>query len=145
MLGSLLEQSLSRKLVKDAIMAILIGGKDPVAITLLWAIYEMAQHPEILVELRREIARTVGFSALPTPRQLKEMPLLQNIVKETLRLHLPLGFNVRVTAKDTSLPSGGGSGGTKPVGVLKGTTVSKAVLLSTPLSRLLTTSDPTRG
>jgi hypothetical protein len=36
-----------------------------------------------------------------------------------------VGFNVRTTAKDCSLPSGGGPQGTSPIGVLAGTTVGK--------------------
>lgn len=130
MLGSLLRQGLSRKLIKDAMLAIMLGGKDPSSITLVWVIYELARQPEILVKLREEIAHTVGFAPLPTPGQLKQMPLLQNIIKETLRLHPPVGYNIRVAAKDTSLPTGGGLDGTKPVGVLKGTHISMSHLLN---------------
>lgn len=34
-------------------------------------------------------ARSVGFDSLPTPKQLKSMTLLQNVIKEALRLHTP--------------------------------------------------------
>ena len=139
MLGSLLRQGLSRKLIKDAMLAIVLGGKDPSSITLVWVIYELARQPEILVKLREEIANTVGFAPLPTPGQLKQMPLLQNIIKETLRLHPPVGYNIRVAAKDTSLPTGGGLDGTKPVGVLKGTHISMSRLLSAACQCLSTT------
>ena len=67
------------------------------------------------------------------------MPLLQNIIKETLRLHVPcenfllrkgsmsnsekVGFNIRTALKDTSLPTGGGLTGKTNINVPKGTHV----------------------
>ena len=37
-----------------------------------------------------------------------------------MRVYHPLGLNVREAKKDTSLPVGGGPGGTQPVAILKG-------------------------
>ncbi|KAL9010177.1 MAG: hypothetical protein Q9173_004865 [Seirophora scorigena] len=120
LLGSLISQGVS---VKDSMMAILIGGKDPSSITLVWAFYELARNPQIVEKLRMEIEATVGFSELPTATQLKSMSLLQNIIKETLRLHVPLGFNIRTALRDTALPTGGGSLGKDSIDVPKGTHV----------------------
>ena len=76
---------------------------------------------------------------------MKSMALLQNIIKETLRLHAPgkcryqttntnslartrlikdsVGFNIRTALRDTTLPTGGGATGKGRIGVLKGTHV----------------------
>ncbi|KAF9631020.1 hypothetical protein BFW01_g1894 [Lasiodiplodia theobromae] len=123
MLVSLLAQGTDKTRVKDQMLAILIGGKDPGAIVLVWIMYDLARHPEIMQRLRQEIHQTIGFDSLPTPKQLKSVTLLQNVIKEALRLHTPLGFNIRTAKADTSLPRGGGKDGQEPVAVLQGTHV----------------------
>lgn len=83
------------------------------------------------------------------------MRLLQNIIKETLRLHVPckcsylssredrffnglkVGFNIRTALRDTVLPTGGGPAGKDPVGVLQGTHICTLTLSPPQLQMLL--------
>lgn len=51
--------------------------------------------------------------------------MLQNVIKETMRMYHPLGLNVREALKDTSLPVGGGPDGRGEVEVPKGKLICK--------------------
>lgn len=51
--------------------------------------------------------------------------MLQNVIKETMRMYHPLGLNVREALKDTALPVGGGPDGRGEVAVPKGKLIRK--------------------
>ncbi|KAF2108102.1 cytochrome P450 [Lophiotrema nucula] len=123
MLGALLAQGVPNKVLKDQLVAVAVGGRDSVAIAATWALYELVRHPDILHELRAEISTTVRSAKPPNPSQLGKMTLLNGVVQETMRLHSSVGMNSRTALKDTTLPTGGGSKGTSPVGILAGTIV----------------------
>ncbi|KAL1988541.1 hypothetical protein VTN96DRAFT_8936 [Rasamsonia emersonii] len=116
------------KYIKNQLIAVLMAGKDPATITIIWALYELARRPDIVCRLRQEIQERCGFESPPTAEQLKEMTLLKHIVRETLRLYHPLGFNIREAKRDTTLPKGGGPDGQMPVPILAGEQVIYSVI-----------------
>lgn len=122
LLGTLSAQGVSKDVLKDSIISVIVGGRDSVAIIITWALYELVRHPDILEELRSELSQAVGTSA-PSAAALDGLDLLNSVALETMRLHTSVGINVRSALKDTSLPTGGGPAGTSPVGILAGTTV----------------------
>lgn len=81
----------------------------------------MAQHPDVVRDLRREIDAQIGLNSELGYKTLEDMKILSNIIDETLRLYPPVPLNTRACLKDTSLPRGGGPLGNDPIGVLKGT------------------------
>lgn len=54
-----------------------------------WAIAELVNHPEVQKKIRDEI-RAVLKKNPATESNLQELPYLQAVVKETLRLHTPI-------------------------------------------------------
>ncbi|KAL4904449.1 cytochrome P450 [Aspergillus multicolor] len=117
-----------RKYIKNQLVAILLAGKDPVAITISWALYELACHPDVAQRLREEVVRVCGIERTPSADNLKEMLLLKYIIRETLRLYHPLGFNIREAQRNTTIPTGGGPRGDQPVTILKGERVAYSVI-----------------
>jgi len=114
------------KFLRDELMTVLIAGRDTISTTMTFLFYELARNPGVLVDLRREIEETVGVHASarkPTYKDLKQMRFLSNTLNETLRLYPNAPFNIRTALKDTSLPRGGGTDGTGPIGLREGTQV----------------------
>ncbi|KAI2753712.1 hypothetical protein DTO006G1_8845 [Penicillium roqueforti] len=94
----------------------LIAGHETSGITFTYMMWELSQHPEVEAELRKELLTlspslqypaTDGEKPLPAPSAIDALPLLDAIVRETLRLHSPAPTQLpRVTPtteKGTSL------------------------------------------
>lgn len=62
------------------------------AAAITWTLFLLSQHPRILAELRMELSRVLGGAA-PTLDQLADLPLLDRIVKESLRLFPPVSID----------------------------------------------------
>jgi hypothetical protein len=52
-----------------------------------WALYELVRHPDVMRELRAEIAHRGGPSVPPDQSQIEDMEFLNGVVQETMRLH----------------------------------------------------------
>lgn len=80
------------------------AGTDTSAATVEWAMSEMVKKPEILGTATEELDRVVGHSRLVTEGDIPNLPYIEAIVKETMRLHpvAPL-LMPRQSRKDTSL------------------------------------------
>ncbi|KAG6876262.1 hypothetical protein C0993_004630 [Termitomyces sp. T159_Od127] len=82
---------------------LLLAGYETTSISLTWALIELARKPEKQQKLREELSR---FStADPTWEQLvSELPYLDSIVHEVLRLHPPVTVTNAVAAEDDIIP-----------------------------------------
>ncbi|MQL89629.1 hypothetical protein Taro_022200 [Colocasia esculenta] len=79
---------------------IFAAGTDTSAITTEWAMAELINHPAILRRAREEIDSVVGRSRLVDESDVPNLPYLQAIVKETLRLHPAVPLNFRGCTRD---------------------------------------------
>ncbi|MCP1469532.1 cytochrome P450 [Sphingobium sp. OAS761] len=79
------------KAVMDQVATIFLAGHETSASTMTWALYILSECDHIQQRAREEVARIVGDAPL-TPAMLKDMTLVRNIFKETLRLYPPLAF-----------------------------------------------------
>ncbi|XP_047939518.1 cytochrome P450 78A5-like [Salvia hispanica] len=64
-------------------------GTDTVAILLEWILARMILHPEIQAKAQNEIDNAIGLNTTVADSDLPNLPYIQAIVKETLRLHPP--------------------------------------------------------
>ena len=87
-----------RNVIRDQVIAVLLAGRDTTAGALSFTFKELSARPGIVVKLRREILDTVGRSMPPTYEHLKNMPYLQHVMNETLRLYPSVPFNVRCSS-----------------------------------------------
>ncbi|XP_010479513.1 PREDICTED: cytochrome P450 705A20-like [Camelina sativa] len=81
------EFKITRNQIKALFVELFIGGTDTSAHTTQWIMAELINHPEILKRLREEIETVVGKTRLIQETDLLNLPYLQAVVKEGLRLH----------------------------------------------------------
>ncbi|KAG6533855.1 cytochrome P450 93A3-like [Zingiber officinale] len=94
------EVRLSRQDIKAFVLDMFVGGTDTSAITMEWALAELINHPNILNKARDEIEAVVGKKRLVAESDLPNLPYLQAIVKETLRLHPTVPMIIRRSNRD---------------------------------------------
>lgn len=88
----------------------LIGGSETTIILMAWALYFVMQHPAVEEALVAEIVDVVG-DLVPTTEHLRDMPYLDAVVEETLRMRPPAYMTGRRVAQDTDLDGHRLSGG----------------------------------
>ncbi|CAA7028076.1 unnamed protein product [Microthlaspi erraticum] len=90
------EYQINRNQMKSLVMDLLVGGTDTSAQAIQWTMAEMINNPKILERLREEIDSVVGKSRLIQEADLINLPYLQAVVKEGLRLHTPIPILTRL-------------------------------------------------
>jgi len=67
-----------------------VGGINTSAVTMVWAMSEMIQHPGVLKNLQDEIRAVVGSKQRASRDDMSKLKNLKMVVKETLRMDPPL-------------------------------------------------------
>lgn len=70
------------------------GGTESSAITVEWAMTELLRNPDIMDKAVEELDRVIGKEKWVQEEDLKNLPYICAIIKETLRLHPPGPFLV---------------------------------------------------
>ena len=87
-------------------MVFLIAGYDTTGSTMAMAAYELAMNPEIqdrlMEEIEEEVEKADGADLDYTT--LQNMPYLDAVLHETLRMHSPAPLNLRACTKDYKIP-----------------------------------------
>ncbi|MCG8454982.1 MAG: cytochrome P450 [Holophagales bacterium] len=78
------------------------AGHDTTSRALTWTLLLLAQHPEVMAELMQELDENLEDD-VPTYGQLFELPVLDRVVKESMRVLAPSFLFPRVTAVDAVL------------------------------------------
>lgn len=82
------------KLSTNEITGMLVGaifaGHHTSSGTAAWVLLELLKHPHHLREVRAELDDLLGSDGAVTFQSLREVPKLENVLKEVLRLHPPL-------------------------------------------------------
>ncbi len=116
MIAALMEQKykngreLSGVEIAHMMIALLMAGQHTSSATGSWALLRLASRPEIIEELWREQVSVYGESdgklrELDYETQKTSVPLLDAVVKETLRLHPPLHSIMRYVKADLAVPA----------------------------------------
>lgn len=87
----------------DECVTLFVAGHETTAAALTWAWYLLAQHPPVMAQLRAEVDRVLGGRQISFA-DLNQLPYLEAVVKETLRLYPPaFGFGRQVMQPFTAL------------------------------------------
>lgn len=97
LLDYLVKFTTDRQVLLDQIVNMLIASRDTTANLITFAVYLLAEHPEVRARLRREIHEQVG-DRRPTFEDIRGMRFLRAVLNETLRLYPAVPLNSK-TAK----------------------------------------------
>ena len=81
---------------------IFAAGHETSTNALAWTLFLLAEHPAIANELVAELTSVLRGDA-PTVEQLTRLPLLDAVVKESMRVLPPVPMHPRIVAEDTEL------------------------------------------
>jgi len=79
-----------------------LAGHETTANALTWTLFLLAQHPEVMRDLYDELHGTLQGAA-PQPAQLPRLPLLEQVIKESMRLLPPVPLLSRTCMEPVTL------------------------------------------
>ena len=89
-------------LIRDQLLTMLIAGHDTSTALLAWTLYLLGTHPKALERAGAEAGSALQGSA-PNSQSLSELPFLETVIKEALRLYPPIHIGNRQAAEDILL------------------------------------------
>lgn len=92
--------------ILGSITELLLAGVDTTSNTISWALYHLAQEPEIQQRLHEEVLSICPGDTVPSSDDINRMPLLKAIVRETLRMYPVVPGNARVVAENEIVVGG---------------------------------------
>ncbi|KDQ19313.1 hypothetical protein BOTBODRAFT_27902 [Botryobasidium botryosum FD-172 SS1] len=120
MLAALAEQrykngrKLSKREIAHIMIALLMAGQHTSSATSSWALLHLASRPDVVQAVYDEQVKHFSngdgsFRAL-TYEELRELPILDSVIRETLRMHPPIHSILRKVVQDMPVPASLSSG-----------------------------------
>ncbi|KAL3699313.1 hypothetical protein R1sor_017335 [Riccia sorocarpa] len=100
------EDALSDVALAGVIFDMIIAGSDTTAVSSDWTIAELLRKPNLLKKLRDELDSVVGKDRLVCEADLPNLPYLQCVVKESLRLHPPAPLGIPHCSTEKTVVAG---------------------------------------
>ena len=94
LLQHLIDAGLSDQIIRDQMLTMMIAGHDTSTALLAWVFAMLGQHPEVHKQLVEEV------------NTLEKSPLLDQVIKETLRLYPPIHIGNRRVTQDLHFDEG---------------------------------------
>ncbi|KAK4796168.1 hypothetical protein SAY86_028494 [Trapa natans] len=79
---------------KASCMTMILAGTETTMVSMTWALSLLLNNKESLKKVQQELDSNIGSDRLVTESDLKTLPYLQAITKETLRLYPPLPLGI---------------------------------------------------
>nr|AGK85254.1 flavone synthase II [Erigeron breviscapus] len=105
------EIKITRNHIKALILDFFTAATDTTAISIEWTLVELVNNPKVLEKAKKEIAEVIGDERLVQESDIANLPYIQAIVKESLRIHPPIPMLIRksiekVTVQGYEIPAG---------------------------------------
>ncbi|RZC51623.1 hypothetical protein C5167_020049 [Papaver somniferum] len=86
--------------IKSLCLDVILGGSDTSRVTLTWAMSLLLNHPRVLKKAKEELDTKVGKNRQVNDSDIPNLPYLQAIIKETMRLYPAGPLIARRTMED---------------------------------------------
>lgn len=104
------EEQADAAFIRDVVVNFLVAARDTTTQALSWFFYSLSQHPEVEINIRKEIAsklpELLSGEIAPSMDQVAQLVYLEASLKETLRLHPPVPLNMKQAKRDVLLCDG---------------------------------------
>lgn len=97
------EMKLSRNDIKAFLQNIFAAGTETSSVALQWALAELIKNPHVFKKAREEIESVIGTDKLVKESDIPNLPYIQAVVKETLRLHPTAPLILRECNRDCKI------------------------------------------
>lgn len=103
-------ESMSFEETLDQVAVLFLAGHETSASALTWALHLLANAPDVQQRVQAEVDRVLG-KRTPEAADLRELALVRQVFRETLRLFPPVGFLTREAVagdrmRDKTIPAG---------------------------------------
>ena len=105
LLDHLLQAGLSDDLIRDQMLTMLIAGHDTSTALLAWTFALLGQHPDVMNRLIRELDATLAGKQPSSPAGWQPR-LLDEVIKEALRLYPPIHIGNRLVTEEMDFGAG---------------------------------------
>ncbi|KAJ7447523.1 cytochrome P450 [Mycena galericulata] len=78
------------------------AGHETTSAAVAWALHALSQNTAVQAKLRDELLTLSTQN--PTMEEINSLPYLENVVRETMRVHAPVVFTTRMAMEDDVLP-----------------------------------------
>nr|XP_043619942.1 cytochrome P450 Tp4149-like [Erigeron canadensis] len=89
-----------RDTIKAVIFDVFTAGIEATSSSIEWALSEIIRHPRVMKKLQTEVTQIAQGRSMITEDDLHEMPYLKVVMKESLRLHVPIPLLVPREARE---------------------------------------------
>ena len=89
--------------IADNVLTMLLAGEDTTANSLAWTLYFLARHPEVQARMGAEVDAALGDHALESFEQTRELPYLDAVINEAMRLKPVAPLNVVEANRDLTI------------------------------------------
>jgi cytochrome P450 len=83
------DEGMSDQQLRDEVTTIFMAGHETTANALSWALYVLAQHPEVVQRLRHEVLEVLGPEGVPDFESARQLTYTLQVVQEVMRLYPP--------------------------------------------------------
>ncbi|KAG6533854.1 cytochrome P450 93A3-like [Zingiber officinale] len=97
------EVKLTKENIKAFVFDVFAGGTSSSVTAMEWALAELINHPNILQKARDEIDMVVGKKRLVAESDVPNLPYLQAVIKESLRLHPVFPLIIRKSIRESKI------------------------------------------
>ncbi|CAG2106046.1 unnamed protein product [Medioppia subpectinata] len=97
------DNTLSLEDIREEVDTFIFAGHDTTAICLSWTYHFIGLYPEIQRKLHQELDSILTTNCMVTIDDIKRMPYLEAVIKESLRLRPPVPVILRAIKQDIQL------------------------------------------
>jgi cytochrome P450 len=90
---------MSDSLIRDQLLTMLIAGHDTSTAMLSWTLYLLGRYPDAMQKLQAEVDEILADDE-PNQENMENLPYLDQVIKETLRLYPPIHVSNRRASED---------------------------------------------